>query len=215
MPALARPLLLALALALGVGCAPAQQEEAVEPDAAARAEDPGEVVAVLDGEAIQSRDRDEWIRDHLYEEALRGKDEAERHQYLSEQLERMVVLRLVEVEAGKRGVTPQALFDQVTAGIEPTDEEVRSFYETNQARLPDEASFEQLAPRIREHLVQQGRVQAWRRFVSGLEDGADLQVELKPPRVEVAAVGPARGPEDAPVTIVEFSDFNCPFCKRV
>ena len=37
---------------------------------------------------------------------------------------------------------------------------------------------------------------------------------LEPPRVEVAATGPARGPAGAKVTIVEFSDFQCPFCAR-
>ena len=32
--------------------------------------------------------------------------------------------------------------------------------------------------------------------------------------VNVAAIGPSMGDEDAPVTIIEFSDFECPFCKR-
>jgi protein-disulfide isomerase len=38
---------------------------------------------------------------------------------------------------------------------------------------------------------------------------------LEPARVEVEAIGPSRGPDDAIVTIVEFSDFQCPFCGRV
>jgi len=37
----------------------------------------------------------------------------------------------------------------------------------------------------------------------------------EPVRVSVEAIGPSLGPEAAPVTIVEFSDFQCPFCARV
>ena len=48
-----------------------------------------------------------------------------------------------------------------------------------------------------------------------LRDRYGVEKNLEPYRVEVAADGPAKGPEGAPVTIVEFSDFQCPYCKRV
>jgi protein-disulfide isomerase len=48
-----------------------------------------------------------------------------------------------------------------------------------------------------------------------LREAAKVEILIEPPRVQIAANGPSRGPEAAKVTIVEFSDFQCPFCKRV
>jgi len=51
-------------------------------------------------------------------------------------------------------------------------------------------------------------------FVRELRNAAGVKVNLQPPRVAVNAEGPSRGGADAPVTIIEFSDFECPFCGR-
>ena len=56
-----------------------------------------------------------------------------------------------------------------------------------------------------------------RKMLEGLKEKHHVTVALEPPelpRIEVEAKGPARGPAAAPVTIVEFSDFQCPFCGR-
>ena len=51
-------------------------------------------------------------------------------------------------------------------------------------------------------------------FIKELRAAAGVHVNLQPPRVQVEATGPSRGSASAPVTIVEFSDFECPFCGR-
>jgi protein-disulfide isomerase len=52
-------------------------------------------------------------------------------------------------------------------------------------------------------------------LIQALRSKANVRVSLEPPRTRVSAVGPARGPETAAVTIVEFSDFQCPYCRSV
>ena len=49
------------------------------------------------------------------------------------------------------------------------------------------------------------------------KNGGAVKVMLEPPRYTVpsSASDPVRGNAAAPVTIVEFSDFQCPFCQRV
>jgi protein-disulfide isomerase len=52
-------------------------------------------------------------------------------------------------------------------------------------------------------------------IVGDLRDQAAAEILLEPARIEVEAIGPSKGPDDAVVTIVEFSDFQCPYCGRV
>ena len=73
-----------------------------------------------------------------------------------------------------------------------------------------EDTLEQMGPQIRQFLTSQRRGEA----MASLRKTAVVDVRLDPPRASVAATGPSRGPADAPVTIVEFSDYQCPFCSR-
>ena len=69
--------------------------------------------------------------------------------------------------------------------------------------------------RIEAGLSQQRRAQRQADFVDSLRAKAGVQVLLPAPRLAVDVAGnPSRGPVDAPVTIVEFSDFQCPYCSR-
>jgi len=65
-------------------------------------------------------------------------------------------------------------------------------------------------------LLRQQRVNTRRaEFVAGLRKATGVKLMLEPPRVNVEAGGaPGRGPEAAPVTIVEFADFQCAYCGK-
>ncbi|MBI3329516.1 MAG: thioredoxin domain-containing protein [Nitrospinae bacterium] len=136
-----------------------------------------------------------------------------------QKVETLIGERLLGKEAGKRGISVQALLDtEVTSKVGlVTEQEVEAFYQANKAQLKgDEAS---LRERIRTHLQNQRLATQRQAFVQALRAQSTVVVHLTPPpvvRTEVSVDGaPFRGLQGAPVTIVEFSDFHCPFCKQV
>lgn len=192
----------------------APQETAAPAATPATSQDSATVVARVAGAPITAGDLDAWIRDDLFAREFADKGRAEVFEIRSDALERMIDERLLEAEAKQRGVgVEQVLAQQLTNLAEIQDADVRSFYEENKSRMGS-ATFEQIAPRIRRFLEEREAGEARQEFVRSLREKAKVAVELAAPRIEVAADGPSRGAENAPVTIVEFSDYQCPFCKR-
>lgn len=134
---------------------------------------------------------------------------------LQQGVDSLVEQALLELEAEARGVTPQELMSNELAAraTEVTDADVDAFYEENKARINQPK--DQIAERVRQFLIQQRNGEARLALLSELRDKYDVSLKLEPIRIEVAATGPALGPESAPVTVVEFSDFQCPYCARV
>jgi protein-disulfide isomerase len=131
-------------------------------------------------------------------------------------LEDMIGNRLIEAEAKTRGVEREALVQQeINAKIAtPTDPEVADWYKANQARVQG-ATLEQVSAPIRALLLQERTGTARRAYVDRLKASTSVTVTLDPPRAAVSDGGrPSKGPANAPVQIIEFSDFECPFCFR-
>ena len=134
-------------------------------------------------------------------------------------MEALIAERLLAREAAKRGVSVQALLDaEVTSKVGLiTEQEIESFYQANKARLQGEEAT--VRDQIRAQLQNQKLAAQREAFLRSLRSQAKVVVHLKPPpvfRAEVATEGaPFKGAAAAPVTIAEFQDFPCPFCKRV
>jgi protein-disulfide isomerase len=94
---------------------------------------------------------------------------------------------------------------------------VSAFVAANRDRLPQGGDQGQLMRRVREYLQTQRFAEQRQAFLRGLRDRGDVSVYLEPSAAGRVAVstdhGFVRGAADAPVTIVEFSDFQCPYCK--
>ena len=134
-----------------------------------------------------------------------------------QRLEGLIQTRLLAKEASKRGLSVPALLEaEVTAKISPvTDQEIETYYQANKTKYPG-ANYRQT---IQSQLENQRRGARQQAFIQALRAQANVVINLKPPpvyRANVSAEGaPVRGSEKAPVTIIEFSDFHCPYCKQV
>jgi len=128
-------------------------------------------------------------------------------------LNEIVEERVLAAESKKRGVAVDALVQmEVEAKLStPTDQAVERFYEENKSRI--NATLDQVRNEIRNYLRDRERDRLFANFVDRLKKEYGVRVYLEPARTAVAVEGhPAKGPANAPVTIVEFSDFECPFC---
>ena len=136
-----------------------------------------------------------------------------------QQLDALIDQKLLEDAAAKRGMTIAAMVQaEITGRVSsPTAEEVAKFYEDNKASLTGE--FKTLEEQIKNYLSAQRLKARQQEFLKSLRAAAKVNVLLTPPPIYRATVttagAPVRGAIDAPVTIVEFSDFHCPFCRKV
>jgi protein-disulfide isomerase len=131
-----------------------------------------------------------------------------------------IIADVLVAEAAKaKNVTPEA-FVQAEVGkrIKPvTDADVRTFYVQNSERMQGR-SFEQMNPAIHQFLDEQQQTTARQNLIAELRKaGPPVRVLMDAPRASVAVTGddPSQGSATAPVTVVEYSDFQCPFCGRV
>lgn len=206
---------LALVVAAGVACSSAETAPSVQAQSAPPS--PDTVVADVSGRKITLKELDaKWQEMDPAEQAR-----AMQLIYQSRRniLDQMVGDILIENAAKAAGQSTEQFVQQDRAKRvqPPTDAEIQKFYEENKDRAQGRP-FEQLKGPIGEFITSQREQQARAQLVDELSKKASaVKVTLDPPRHEVAVADhdPVRGPATAPVTIIEFSDYQCPFCARV
>ena len=174
----------------------------------------------VDGVAItetQARTAGTADLDALEMQKAKAKAEFARseHQILESALSKLIEDKLLQAEAAKRGISKEELLDKELQQYnqDPTAEEIDIFYESNKDRI--NGTKEEVAVQIGKYLKQRKYAAAKESFLKQLEKDHKVVRLLEPLRFSADAVGrPSRGPASAPVTLVVFSDFQCPYCKK-
>lgn len=118
--------------------------------------------------------------------------------------------RLIDEEAARRGIGRTQLLQQEVDEKTGTvgDAAVEAYYDANAAQF-DGKPLEEIRDRLTAALQAQARAERQAAFTAELRENVAIDFALSPPLVEVpVGAAPTRGPADAPVTLVEFSDYQ-------
>jgi protein-disulfide isomerase len=203
-----------LALLLGSNNVDFCQSQGAKPDKTQDqgAKDGKDIVALINGSrVITEKEIDEAVGSQLY-----GLQERI-YNLRKMALENLVIQVLLKEEAKKRGVTDAELRQQlVPYRVEVKQSDVDNAYANNLSTL-ENLSEDEAKQRIRLDLETRLKFDMYKSAISEIISKAKVETFLSepvPPASKIGAVGPSRGPLNAPVTIVEFSDFQCPYCKQ-
>jgi len=171
---------------------------------------PGTVLAAVNGEPIRVEAINERMKAYVF------KMENQIYAARKGALDRRINDLLLIDEANKRHIgSDEIVRAEITDKLKPaTDAEVAKFYEENKSRLNGDLAANRAA--IAEYLQQQQQEKLETDLATKLRATAKLQLLLKEPQPPVmnvsAANGPSRGDVNSPVTIIEFTDFQCSAC---
>jgi protein-disulfide isomerase len=205
-----------LGVFLMVRAASMQTSTSVEPAAAGSA-DP--VLAIVQRtHEIHQSDVDAWQRQHAPASFVRLRQDL--YDSSKQAVEALISDYLLSQQASARGMSVETLVAEQLAKttMAPVrDEDIFDVYERSRSVMGD-VTLEQAKSAIRSYLEEDRRAAARQAFVSSLIAGSarEIVMRLEAPRYELSTTADeeALGSPSAPVTLVEYSDFQCPFCKR-
>jgi protein-disulfide isomerase len=143
------------------------------------------------------------------------------YQLKKQRLDQMISKIVLQKEAERNGMTVQQLIDNkiLSKGIEITPEEIGRYYDANRQKWSQvKKSEEEVRGEIRNQLAQQKGYQKIMDYAATLYADYGVAVHLQEPSPPYLSTsldgGISKGPRNAPITVIEFSDYQCPACKK-
>ena len=174
---------------------------------------PAAVVATVAGQPLKADTLIERLKPIIYRMKL------ETYELTKQRIDQVVDDTLLLEEARRRQIGPEEIIRaEISDKVRnPSDEEVNKFYNENKARISGDLNS--VRNQLVTYLQNESRQRLEKDFSDRLRKGADIRWILTEPPQPVQNVSvdddPARGDANAPVTIVEFTDFQCPACAAM
>lgn len=172
-----------------------------------------EVLATIDGNSITRGDLQERLGERLSD--LEFQYRRQQYQLVETELKNLVQERLLEEEAKARGISKEELITAETKDkIQVTETDVYQWYLRNKKNLRSQ-SWQEVFPQIEQSLRRSMQDRLLKDFVKQLEAHREIIYLLEPVRADINIEDALTSDfSDAPITIIEFSDFECPFCRQ-
>ena len=174
------------------------------------------IIAKVDGEPVRADAMGDDARDaerdalHTYCREV--------HRIRQATARRAIDDHLLAKAAREAKVGPEELLRKTLDAVEPpTDEEIEAFYADNKSEQAP--PLEAVKGQVAEAMLKERSQATYDAFIGSLRDKATIELQLpdiRPPAYDLAAAEHSAtfGPPDAKLTIVEFSDFECPYCSK-
>jgi protein-disulfide isomerase len=171
------------------------------------------VVATIAGQPLTADALLERLKPIIYKMKL------EAYEVAKKRAEQLVDDMLLLEEAKRRQIGPEEIIrTEVSDKVgNPTEEEIAKFYSENKARI--DGDLNSVRNQIATYLQNESRQRLEQELSARLRKGANIHWLITEPTPPVQNISidddPSRGDVNAPVTVVEFTDFQCPACAAM
>jgi protein-disulfide isomerase len=142
-----------------------------------------------------------------------------RYQYYQTErkaLDDLIDQHVLEVEAHRQGITvDQLLKREIDDKVkDPTEDQLKVYYEGVSTK--EQEPYDKMRDKIRDHIREIRAAKLRQAFLLGLRSKANIEIDLSPPLADVDTENAAaiEGSRDAPVQLIEFADYQCPYCQK-
>lgn len=187
------------------------KSEASKPNFTFKPQTSAQIAASVGGESISETELNKGIESELYEAEMKV------FELRYARLQALLLERFMNKDPNKNGLSnDEYLAKFIAKDIKVTDKEIESFIK--ERSIPKDQVNADIRERIKQFIEMEKKKKAVDVWLAKQTEKNPVEIYFAKPKRPVFDVkvgnAPFKGAEDAKVTIVEYSDFQCPFCSK-